>query len=242
MNGQRLFELAGVEKHLGAFRLKVDVLHVETGETLCLLGPTGSGKSTLLRLLSCLDSPSAGQVNFRQQRLDHSVIPGALLRQIATVPQRPLPLRGTVRYNVEYGLRVRRGTSIAERSNSILDRLGLTQIADQEARSLSGGQLQLVALARALVIEPDVLLLDEPTAHLDPANVGRVEGVISEVQQRTGMTVVWASHNLFQARRVATRIGLLLNGTIVETAHAQKFFENPSDQRTKEFVEGRMVY
>lgn len=242
MSIHRLFELVGIEKSLGEFRLRVDALHLETGETLCLLGPTGSGKSTLLHLLSCLDSPSTGQIIFRDDRLDHSVIPTALLRQIASVPQRPLPIRGTVRYNVEYGLRVRRVDSIAARANLILDRLGLAPIADQDARSLSGGQLQLVALARALVIEPDILLLDEPTAHLDPANVARVETIICEDQQRAKMTVVWASHNLFQARRVATRIALLLNGSIVEIAHANEFFENPIDDRTKQFVEGSMVY
>jgi len=242
MSRQRLFELVGVQKRLGEFRLSVDTLQIETGETFCLLGPTGAGKSTLLRLLSYLDLPSTGQIIFREQRLDHSAIPAALLRQIASVPQRPLPLRGTVRYNVQYGLRVRRVDAIAARANLILDRFGLTPIADRDARSLSGGQLQLVALARAIVIEPDILLLDEPTAHLDPANVARVEMIIREVQQRTGMTVVWASHNLFQARRVATRIALLLNGSIVEIAHAKEFFENPVDDRTKQFVEGRMVY
>jgi len=242
MSRQRLFELVGVQKRLGEFRLSVDTLQIETGETFCLLGPTGAGKSTLLRLLSYLDLPSTGQIIFREQRLDHSAIPAALLRQIASVPQRPLPLLGTVRYNVQYGLRVRRVDAIAARANLILDRFGLAPIADQDARSLSGGQLQLVAVARALVIEPDILLLDEPTAHLDPANVARVETIIREEQQRTGMTVVWASHNLFQARRVATRIALLLNGSIVEIAHAKEFFENPVDDRTKLFVEGRMVY
>ncbi|NOX52856.1 MAG: phosphate ABC transporter ATP-binding protein, partial [Planctomycetes bacterium] len=101
---------------------------------------------------------------------------------------------------------------------------------------------QLVALARALVLEPDLLLLDEPTANLDPAHVALVEEAIAEDHQRRGTTVVWATHNLFQARRVAERVGLLLNGQLIEVASTQTFFDAPSDPRTADFVQGKMVY
>ena len=92
------------------------------------------------------------------------------------------------------------------------------------------------------MIEPEVLLLDEPTAHLDPAHVGLVEQTTDQVRQKRGMTVVWATHNLFQARRVASRTALLLNGELVEAASTEQFFANPSDPRTTDFVQGRMVY
>jgi tungstate transport system ATP-binding protein len=118
----------------------------------------------------------------------------------------------------------------------------LSKIASQSAQTLSGGQTQLVALARSLVIEPDVLLLDEPTAHLDPAHVALVEETIRQFQQERQTTIVWATHNLFQARRVADRTALLLNGQLVEVAPTEEFFKNPSDSRTAEFVQGRMVY
>jgi tungstate transport system ATP-binding protein len=242
MSGASVFELNAVQKRLGNFTLSVDKLTIEPRETFCLLGPTGAGKSTLLRLLSLLDPPTSGRIVFQGAPIPQSHVPLAVVRRIASVPQRPLPLSDTVRHNVDYGLRVRRLSSIAARAHAVLDRLGLAGIAEQDAGSLSGGQLQLVALARALVIEPEVLLLDEPTAHLDPANVALVESVIREQQQRTGMTVVWASHNLFQARRMASRIGWLLEGSIVEVANPQDFFENPADERTKQFVDGRMVY
>ena len=90
--------------------------------------------------------------------------------------------------------------------------------------------------------EPDVLLLDEPTAHLDPANVRLVEELIDEQKARTGMTIVWATHNLFQARRVASRMALLLDGELIEVDDCKTFFERPVDRRVTDFVEGRMVY
>jgi len=243
MTPASVYTLSAVRKRYDdAFELSVDALAVHAGETVCLLGPTGAGKSTLLRLLSCLDQPTSGRIQFDGRAVMSGGAPLDLLRRIASVPQRPLPLSASVRYNVEFGLRVRHTGSLRERADTILARLGLTPFADRDARRLSGGQLQLVALARALVIEPEVLLLDEPTAHLDPANVALVESVIEEQQQRTGMTVVWASHNFFQARRVASRVGWLLNGTLIEVSEPQIFFESPTDDRTAQFVQGRMVY
>ena len=128
------------------------------------------------------------------------------------VHQRPYLLTGTVQFNIEYGLRIRRAPDRLQKVKGVLERLGMDGLADQSAQTLSGGQIQLVALARALVIEPDVLLLDEPTANLDPARVALVENVVREMRQKATMTIVWATHNLFQARRVAQRVGLLWNG------------------------------
>ena len=147
-----------------------------------------------------------------------------------------------MRLNVEYPLRLRGQSERADKVDAVLDRLGLSQLASQSARTLSEGQTQLVALARALVIEPEVLLLDEPTAHLDPAHVAVVEETIRQIRQERRMTVVWATHNLFQARRVASRTALLLNGQLVEATSTEEFFTNPSDPRAADFVLGRMVY
>jgi tungstate transport system ATP-binding protein len=236
------YRLQNVSKqHGNSFALGVDELNVAAGELFCLLGPTGAGKTTLLRLLSGLEPPTSGNVNFEDRPLYGPGAPLVVLRRIAMVHQRPLLLTGTVLYNVEYGLRVRAGSS-GSRVEAVLDRLGLTKLAGQSARTLSGGQVQLVAVARALVVEPDVLLLDEPTASLDPARVALMEEAVLDVQRRRKMTVVWATHNLFQARRVGHQVGLLLNGSLIEVAPTQRFFENPTDERTAQFVQGKMVY
>jgi tungstate transport system ATP-binding protein len=102
--------------------------------------------------------------------------------------------------------------------------------------------MQLVALARALVLEPEVILLDEPTANLDPARVAMVERLIETVHRERKITVVWATHNIFQARRVAERVALLLDGRLVEIAPTKLFFDSPGDPRTAAFVRGEMVY
>ena len=100
----------------------------------------------------------------------------------------------------------------------------------------------MVAIARALVLRPQVLLLDEPTAHLDPAHVALVEEAVLHDQHERGTTVVWATHNLFQARRVANHVGLMLDGQLVEQQPTEPFFAAPRDPRTRDFVAGKMVY
>jgi tungstate transport system ATP-binding protein len=226
----------------GTFSLEVDQLDVPAREVFCLLGPSGAGKSTLLRMLAGLEPPDCGEVRFGEYRLDGPSVPSAVQRRVTMVFQRPLLLTGSVRENVGYGLRLRGSRRNAEIVESVLERLGLLRLADQPAGTLSGGQAQLVALARALVLEPDMLLLDEPTANLDPTCVARVEGELLATQRLRGMTMLWATHNLFQARRVSQWAGLLLDGRLVEVAPSPSFFEKPSDPRTAAFVQGRMVY
>lgn len=236
-----LFHSKGVHRRLSeAFRLRIDDLTVWRGEVLALVGPTGAGKTTLLRLLSGLEHPDGGTIRFEDVPLDPGS-PLSRLRRITMVHQRPILLHGTVESNVRYGLRIR-GNRSNDKVEDVLDRLELGHLARHDGRSLSGGQAQLAALARALVLEPEVLLLDEPTANLDPGYVALVEKVIADAQAARHMTVVWATHNLFQARRVSQRVALLLNGEIVEVAAREAFFESPADPRTAAFVQGKMVY
>ena len=243
MTDESLFRLRDLQKNHGSdFMLHVRQLNVMHGEVLGLLGPTGSGKSTLLRLLAGLEKRTGGEIRFDDSPFVSTDLPLPTRRRITMVHQRPILLTGTVSLNVEYGLWLRGIRNQDRRVNEMLERLGLVKIASQSAHTLSGGQTQLVALARALVIEPDVLLLDEPTAHLDPAHVAVVEETIRQFQQERRPTIVWATHNLFQARRVAVRTALLLNGQLVEVAPTEEFFANPSDRRTADFLQGRMVY
>jgi tungstate transport system ATP-binding protein len=238
---ETLFRLTRVRRRLGeGFLLDIDDLSIGQGEVTALVGPTGAGKTTLLRLLTGLERPDEGSIHLNGAPLNGGS-PLAMFRDIAMVHQRPILIAGSVTDNIAYGMRARRRASAAA-VGDMLKRLGLDRLAAQEARTLSGGQTQLVGLARALVLQPKVLLLDEPTANLDPAHVGLVESVIGEAQSRRKMTVVWATHNLFQARRVSTQAILILNGRVVEVGDNETFFASPKDARTAAFVEGKMVY
>jgi tungstate transport system ATP-binding protein len=243
MSKPPLYELENVQKTYGGRRvLQIGQFQIFGGEILGLVGPTGAGKSTLLRLLSGVEPPSAGRLQFGEFQLGGQPLPPTVQRRITMVFQRPLLMTGTVRSNVEYGLRLRGMHRCSSKVRSILDALRLNELAHRSALTLSGGQTQLVALARALVIEPEVLLLDEPTANLDPAHVALVEETILQIQRRQCTTIVWATHNIFQARRTAQRVALLLDGQLAEVAPTETFFESPADPRTEAFVHGKMIY
>jgi tungstate transport system ATP-binding protein len=163
-------------------------------------------------------------------------------RQLAMVFQRPVLLNRNVQDNIKYGLKLHGRDNVPQRIGRILQQLSLSQLARESARSLSGGEIQRVALARALVLEPRILLLDEPTANLDPHHVQLIEEIIRQQHQDHGRTIVLVTHNIFQARRLATRVGLLLNGILVEIAPTEEFFSLPTDSRTAAFVSGEYVY
>lgn len=220
--------------------LDVNALEVNDGEILALVGPSGAGKSTLLRLLNFIETPASGVLLYRGQNVAASA-PLELRREVTTVFQHPVLLRGTVAENVAYGLRLR-GAHVNENVNRMLERVGLQNMGQVPARKLSGGEMQRVALARALVIEPRVLLLDEPTANLDPYNVTLIEDIVRKQNREAGVTVAVVTHNIFQAKRLAGRIGLLLSGQLVEIAGTAAFFDSPQDPRTAAFVRGEMVY
>jgi len=227
--------------YAGRTVLDIDRLEVREGEILALVGPSGAGKSTLLRLLNFLETPAAGRITFRGQPITNGQVPLELRRQITTVFQRPVLQRASVEANAGYGLRLR-GIKPDGQVGSILERVGLAEFAQQSARSLSGGEMQRVALARALVIRPAVLLLDEPTANLDPYNVALIEEIIRGHNAEHGTTAILVTHNIFQARRLAHRTGLMLGGKLIELADTEQFFTAPTDPRTAAFVRGEMVY
>lgn len=236
-----LYTVRGVQQRYGGrLVLNVDALEVERGEVLALVGPSGAGKSTLLRVLNFLEPPSAGAVEFAGRPVP-APPPLELVRRVTTVFQRPVLLNQSVRDNVALGLRLR-GAPANSQVDAALEQVGLAALGRQPAHKLSGGELQRAALARALVIQPEVLLLDEPTANLDPYNVGLIERIVAEQNRARGTTVVVVTHNVFQARRLAARVGLLLSGQLIELAPAAAFFEAPRDPRTAAFVRGEMVW
>jgi tungstate transport system ATP-binding protein len=241
---QLVYRLDDVVKAYGS-RVVLDIRYLEVyrGEILGIVGPSGAGKSTLLRLLDFLEPPTRGRLRFGDYVLDGTGPPPLeIRRRVTTVFQRPVLLSGTVFDNVAYGLRIRGVKDVGQRVNAILEQVRLQDFARAPVRSLSGGEAQRVALARALVIEPEVLLLDEPTANLDPANVALIEEIVRRVNAQQGTTIVLVTHNVFQARRLAHRVVLLLNGQVVEVGPTQAFFEAPQDPRTAAFVRGDMIY
>ncbi|MGQ9599248.1 MAG: ABC transporter ATP-binding protein [Anaerolineae bacterium] len=239
-----LYELQNVTKEYGERRvLEVNHLQVRRGEVLAVVGPSGAGKSTLLRLLNFLEPPTEGRIRFLDLEVSaNQPVPLSYRRRVTMVFQRPILLDRSVKANVRYGLRLRGCRNEDHELAAVLELVRLRDLIRQPARTLSGGEAQRVALARAIVLRPDILLLDEPTANLDPYNVGLIEGILRDLNREQGTTLVLVTHNVFQARRLAHRVALLLEGRIVEVAPVEEFFHAPKDPRTAAFVRGEMVY
>ncbi|MEM3086540.1 MAG: ATP-binding cassette domain-containing protein [Halobacteria archaeon] len=211
-------------------------LCVRSREIFCLVGPSGAGKTTLLRVAALLDAPDGGRVGHAPAWNSR--------RQIAMLHQRPHLFRGTVFDNVAYGLRLRNWPEpeVEREVGACLEAVGLRDRASSRARSLSGGEAQRVAFARAIATQPRLLLLDEFTANLDPANVALLEQAVLRYRAQGGGAVLMASHNFLQAKRMADRVGLLLGGRLVEVAEKTRFFENPEREETRKFLKGEMAY
>jgi len=224
------------------FTLNIPELDIRPGEIFAVVGPSGAGKSTLLRILNFLEKPQHGRVYFHGRAYTPGNLPIDLRRRMAAVFQQPLLLNASVWGNVGYGLRVRGSRNGHEAIQQALEEVRLTHLARQPASQLSGGEAQRVSLARALVLNPEVLFLDEPTANLDPSNVRIIEEIIRRANRERGMTVVLVTHNIWQARRLADRVALLFDGEIIETAATDAFFNHPQDPRTRAFLTGDLIY
>ncbi len=224
------------------FLLNIPELTILAGEIFAVVGPSGAGKSTLLRLMNYLEKPQHGQVYYHGQAYTPGNLPIDLRRKMTTVFQQPLLLNASVWQNVGYGLRVRGSRNGHEAVRRALEEVRLTHLSKQPASQLSGGEAQRVSLARALVLNPEVLFLDEPTANLDPSNVRIIEEIIRKANSERKATVVLVTHNIWQARRLAHRVALLYDGEIIESAPTTDFFHRPQDSRTAAFLSGELIY
>jgi len=196
-------------------------LAVSAGETLTIVGPSGAGKSTVLRLLCRLDEPTDGTVSLDgtdYRRLD----PPELRARVGMVPQAPALRDGTVRENVLIGPRLRGETVEPGRVEDLLARVDLDGYADRETADLSGGEAQRVAIARTLVMDPEVLLLDEPTASLDPAARTEIEGLLADLLAASEMTVVLVTHDQAQVDRIADRVVRLADGEVSDRGRPEE--------------------
>ena len=212
---------------------------LEAGPPALIIGPNGAGKSVLLRLLHGLLSPTAGAVRWAGEHRNG----GRRTPRDAMVFQRPVMLRRSVLANAAYPLKLA-GSPRAERwarARAALGRVGLEALADRPARRLSGGEQQRLALARASVLNPEVLFLDEPTASLDPAATLAVERIVLDIAAQ-GTKVVMTTQDLGQARRLAGEVLFLHRGRLLEHAPAASFFAAPKAPEAAAFLRGELVW
>lgn len=235
-----LYRLSGVSKRYNqGFKVKIESLEIPGSGIFALLGPNGAGKSTLLRLLHFLEPVEAGEIHFRDEAISY---PPALAvrRRIAMVFQKPVMLSGSVRQNILYGMRLRKCIN-QTRLDTLMRELDLEHLANESAKTLSGGEAQRVALARALATEPEVLLLDEPTANLDPYNIRLIEHIIKRAANQEGTSTVLVTHDVFQVRRLADTAAFIVGGQLVEVGVIDDFFDHPMDPRTRAYLQGELV-
>ncbi len=240
-----LLEIKGINKIYDKEVLNIDKLILTRGSIYGLIGPSGAGKSTLLRIINLLTPPTGGEMLFQGKpvpRNGQDLI--AIQRSMALVFQKTLLFRDSVFNNVAYGLKARgySRSEIVKRVTALLDQVGMKELTYRRAGTLSGGEAQRVAIARAVAFEPELLLLDEPTANLDPRNIELIEEMITKLARTKNITVVMVTHNVFQAKRIADQVIFLNQGKIVEMGSSEKIFSSPEKEETRMFVEGRMVY
>ena len=214
--------------------------HIEKGEKVVVIGPSGSGKSTFLRCLNLLEEPTSGEIIFEGQNItskqtDINLVRrrmGMVFQQFNLVPHL------TVKENIKLApvkLKIMGDEEADKRALELLARVGLPDKADSYPAQLSGGQQQRIAIARALAMNPDVMLFDEPTSALDPEMVGEVLEIMKELAD-DGMTMVVVTHEMGFAREVATRVLFMDGGNIVEQNEPHQFFANPQNARLKDFL------
>jgi tungstate transport system ATP-binding protein len=210
---------------------------LEAGPRTVILGPNGAGKSVLMRICHGLLAPTAGRVLW-----SHPERPGEPRRQ-AMVFQRPVLLRRSVLANLTFALAVASvpGHEREGRARIALDRVGLASFADRPARVLSGGEQQRLALARAWMLEPDVLFLDEPTANLDPGATREIESIVQSIHA-SGTKIVMITHNLGQAQRLGDEVLFVDRGRIAERAPVERFFRNPATADAEAFLKGELPW
>lgn len=230
-----------LSKSFGEHHVLKDIdFSVAKGEVVCIIGSSGSGKSTLLRCINLLEQPSGGEIYYKEHSIlnDKHNLSEYRTKMGMVFQQFNLFNNHNVLSNCLIGQ-----TTVLKRSKEeamkvsmkYLDVVGMSQYVHAKPSQLSGGQKQRVAIARALSMEPDVMLFDEPTSALDPEMVGEVLKVMKDLA-KTGLTMLVVTHEMGFAREVADRVVFMDQGVIVEEGAPKEMFENPKEERTKEFL------
>ena len=239
--GQPLVVMRGVNKHFGPVHVLRDVdTTVDRGEVVVVIGPSGSGKSTLCRTINRLEPIDSGEIVFDGRPLPAEGRELARLRADVGMVFQSFNLfsHKTILQNVTLGpvkVRHRPKEEAEQRSMQLLDRVGIADQAGKLPSQLSGGQQQRAAIARALAMEPKLMLFDEPTSALDPEMINEVLDVMTALA-RDGMTMVVVTHEMGFARRAADRVVFMADGTLVEQAPPEEFFSAPKSERAKDFL------
>ena len=210
-------------------------LEISSNHTSIILGHNGSGKSLLLKLLHGVITPFSGTITWNQ------MTPSTQQYWRTFLLQRPTFFHQTVLFNIEFVLKVAKTpkSEYKARCEQALEICGLTRLADRNTYSLSGGELQKLSLARAWVLEPSVVLLDEPTVALDPPSVIGFENIIQQFEQ-SNTKVIMTTHDISQAKRLASEIVFIDKGKILEHSPADKFFSEPQSKQAKNFLGGKL--
>ncbi len=232
-------QITNLQKYYsGRCVLNIENQMIEKGSFLGIIGPNGSGKSTLVKIIAGLVEASNGAVGYNGNGLTTAV------RQSMTlVFQKLYLLRTTVFNNIAYPLVVRKvkRQEISERVNSVMESLDIRSLRDQKAWTLSGGETQKVALARAIVINPSLLLLDEPTANIDPGSILVMEENIKKFHEQGNSTVIIVTHNLQQGKRLCNDIAFIHKGEIIESGSVDDIFNHPKNTLTEKFIAGEIL-
>lgn len=221
--------------------LDVPALRAAEGELLAIVGPNGSGKSTLLRIVNLLEKPTRGEITYwdgsRLSELDRAGRKKLAL-QMAMIFQEPLLFKRSVRANIAYGLKVRGNDQdeIGKRVHRMLARLDLEELADRDAMTLSGGEAQKVTLARAMVLEPRLLLMDEPLASLDAPTRKSLRRDIADLVRDMGVTCIYVSHDYQEVLEIADRLALIFDGRVLQQGRPSEVFSHPNCELVAEFL------
>ena len=230
-----------ISKKFGSLEVLKDVTQqVDQNEIVSLIGPSGSGKSTLLRCMNLLEIPSSGRILFKGEDITakgvniniHRQKMGMVFQHFNVFPNMTVEKNITI---APVNLKKMNKEQAHNRAMELLDRVGLKDKADVKPVKLSGGQKQRLAIVRAMAMEPEVMLFDEPTSALDPEMVGEVLEVIKDLA-KSGMTMMIVTHEMGFAREISDRVLFMNNGIIAESGTPEKIFENPDNERLKEFL------
>lgn len=226
------------KKYIEKTVLELDSLSLKKGSLSGIIGPNGAGKSTLINIIAGLENQTSGQVFYDGK--EEACPP---LKDMTLVFQNPYMLRTTVEKNIAYPLKLRGWTkeAIDERVALLCKELGLTQLKNQKSWKLSGGETQKLALARALSFKPKLLLLDEPTANIDPGTTGEIERILKRINEEEGITVLIITHNLAQARRLCKEVIFMNQGKIIEAGPSEEILKEGKNPLTRSFVAGELL-